>query len=418
MRPLYTFLIISAIILAIDFYVWQGVSFLIRNMSPRAQRIIRDVYWGFTAANFLLFVALRFGFLINFHRATMQLIFAFTFAVLLAKIVWALFLIMDDAARLVRWIWANAFSGEGELNPSRTKGIDRLKFFSQAGLLLGGGLVTAMTWGIVKGAHNYKVRRRELRIAGLPDAFDGLKIAQLSDIHAGSFWSYNAVERGVNMVLEEKPDMVFFTGDLVNDRADEMDDWKELFGRITAPMGVFSVLGNHDYGDYVVWPSAEAKEANLAKLAKTHADMGWQLLRNEHKLVTKGDSSLAVVGVENWSNKARFPKYGRLDTALAGTEAAPVRLLLSHDPSHWKAQVLDHNLPIHATFSGHTHGMQFGVDVKHYRWSPVKYMYREWLDLYEENGRYLYVNRGFGYLGYPGRLGMHPEVSVFTLRKA
>ena len=184
MKPLYTFLIISAIILAIDFYVWQGVAFLIRNMSPRTQRIIRDVYWGFTAANFLLFVALRFGWLIDFHRATMQLIFAFTFAVLLAKIVWALFLIIDDAARLVRWIWANAFSGEGELNPSRTKGINRLQFFSQAGLLLGGGLVTAMTWGIVKGAHNYKVRRRELRIAGLPDAFDGLKIAMPFDASA------------------------------------------------------------------------------------------------------------------------------------------------------------------------------------------------------------------------------------------
>jgi uncharacterized protein len=204
----------------------------------------------------------------------------------------------------------------------------------------------------------------------------------------------------------------------VNDRAEEMEDWKSLFARIKAPLGVFSILGNHDYGDYVFWPSQAEKQANLDSLVRTHADMGWSLLRNEHRVIEKGDSRLAVIGVENWSNKARFPRYGDLDTACAGAENVPVKLLLSHDPSHWKAQVLEKFPDINAMFSGHTHGMQFGVDTRFYRWSPVKYMYREWADLYEENGRYLYVNRGFGYLGYPGRLGMNPEISVFTLRKA
>jgi len=416
LRPVYTFLVISLIILAIDLYVWQGISLLIRTLTPKTQRVIRWVYWGFTAGNFVLFVALRFGFMVSFHRATMQLLFALTFAVLLAKIVWVVFLLLDDVVRLVRWIWPN-FSGEGELNPSRTHNPGRLKFFSQAGLLLGTGLITAMTWGIAKGAHNYNIRRRNLHIPNLPDAFNGLKIVQISDIHAGSFWSFDAVERGIRMIEGEKPDLVFFTGDLVNDRAVEMEDWKDLFARIKAPMGVFSILGNHDYGDYVMWSSEDEKRANLEKLVQTHADMGWTLLRNEHKIIEKDNARMAVIGVENWSNKARFPRYGDLDTAYSGAENVPLKLLLSHDPSHWKAQVLEKYPDINATFSGHTHGMQFGVDTRYYRWSPVKYMYREWADLYEENGSYLYVNRGFGYLGYPGRLGMNPEISVFTLQK-
>ncbi|MEN9511142.1 MAG: hypothetical protein RLZZ370_961, partial [Bacteroidota bacterium] len=258
---------------------------------------------------------------------------------------------------------------------------------------------------------------RALRLKNLPEPFHGMKIVQISDIHSGSFWSYDAVKRGIDMILQERPDVIFFTGDLVNDRADEMEPWKELFGRLKAPMGVYSILGNHDYGDYVPWPSAEAKRANLEQLKKTHADMGWNLLLNEHRTLEKDGASIAILGVENWSNKARFPKYGKLQEALRGTEPYSVKLLLSHDPSHWKEQVLG-KTDIQATFSGHTHGMQFGVDSRYYRWSPVKYVYKEWMDLYQEQGQYLYVNRGFGYLGYPGRVGILPEISVFTLETA
>ncbi len=416
MRPALFFLFVTLIILSIDFYVWQGVKLLIQNSAPRTRNWVRWAYWGFTAFNFLLFFTLRFGFLEDFHRATLQLLFFLAFAVLVGKIIWMAFLITDDLIRLVRLLLQNTGVVQAEPGVAENS-VSRLKFLSQAGALLGAGLITAMTWGVAKGAHNYSIRRRALRLKNLPEAFRGMKIVQISDIHSGSFWSYDAVKRGIDMILQERPDVIFFTGDLVNDRADEMEPWKELFGRLKAPMGVYSILGNHDYGDYVPWPSAEAKRANLEQLKQTHADLGWNLLLNEHRVLTKDGASIALLGVENWSNKARFPKYGRLNEAFQGTEAYPVKLLLSHDPSHWKEQVLG-KTDIQATFSGHTHGMQFGVDSRYYRWSPVKYVYKEWMDLYEEQGQYLYVNRGFGYLGYPGRLGINPEITVFTLETA
>lgn len=416
MRPALFFLSVTLVILCLDFYVWQGVKVLIQNSSPRMRMWVRWGYWGFTAFNFLLFFTLRFGFLEDFHRATLQLLFFLAFAVLIAKIIWMAFLLTDDLIRLVRLVLQKTGAVSVEAGTS-VNSVSRLRFLSQAGALLGAGLITAMTWGVAKGAHNYSIRRRTLRLANLPEAFRGLKIVQISDIHSGSFWSHDAVKRGIEMILREKADVIFFTGDMVNDRADEMIPWKDLFSQLKAPMGVYSILGNHDYGDYVPWPSAEAKHANLEQLKQTHADLGWNLLLNEHRVLTKDGASIALLGVENWSNKARFPKYGRLNEALQGTEAYPVKLLLSHDPSHWKEQVLG-KTDIQATFSGHTHGMQFGVDSRYYRWSPVKYVYKEWMDLYEEEGQYLYVNRGFGYLGYPGRLGINPEITVFTLDAA
>jgi predicted MPP superfamily phosphohydrolase len=415
-RPALFFLFVTLIILSIDFYVWQGVKVLIQNSSPRTRNWVRWAYWGFTAFNFLLFFTFRFGMLQNFHRASLQLVFFLAFAVIVGKIIWTAFLLTDDLIRLIRLTLQQTGVVQAEAGTA-TNSVSRLKFLSQAGALLGAGLITAMTWGVAKGAHNYSIRRRSLRLQNLPEAFRGLKIVQISDVHSGSFWSYDAVKRGIDMILQERPDVIFFTGDLVNDRADEMEPWKELFGRLKAPMGVYSILGNHDYGDYVPWPSAEAKRANLEQLKKTHADMGWNLLLNEHRTLEKDGASIAILGVENWSNKARFPKYGKLQEALRGTEPYSVKLLLSHDPSHWKEQVLG-KTDIQATFSGHTHGMQFGVDSRYYRWSPVKYVYKEWMDLYQEQGQYLYVNRGFGYLGYPGRVGILPEISVFTLETA
>jgi len=412
-RPALFFLFVTLIILSIDFYVWQGVKVLIQNSTPRTRNWVRWAYWGFTAFNFLLFFTLRFGFLEDFHRATLQLLFFLAFAVLVGKIIWMAFLLTDDLIRLVRLVLQKTGAVSVEAGTS-VNSVSRLRFLSQAGALLGAGLITAMTWGVAKGAHNYSIRRRTLRLANLPEAFRGLKIVQISDIHSGSFWSYDAVKRGIDMILQERPDVIFFTGDLVNDRADEMEPWKELFGRLKAPMGVYSILGNHDYGDYVPWASAEAKRANLEQLKQTHADLGWNLLLNEHRTLEKEGASIAILGVENWSNKARFPKYGRLNEALQGTEAYPVKLLLSHDPSHWKEQVLG-KTDIQATFSGHTHGMQFGVEIPGFRWSPIQYVYRQWAGLYRQGRQFLYVNRGFGFLGYPGRVGILPEITVIEL---
>lgn len=368
---------------------------------------------------------------LHMPRQIQSIIMAISFAILLAKVFWVVFLVIDDVVRLFRWL--ASFFGNANADASKpAHSISRLKFLNYLGLGVGATFVGTALWGIAKGAHNYTIRRRDLAIKGLPDAFKGLRIVQISDIHSGSFWSYDAVKRGVNMIRNEKADMVFFTGDIVNDHSDELKDFKSLFATITAPLGVYSILGNHDYGDYHQWPDKPIKDRpkadkshmgpmqreNLEVLIQSHADMGWKLLLDEHHIIEKDNAKLAVIGVENWSAKANFPRYGDLKKAYTGAEHADVKLLLSHDPSHWHAEITQDYKEIHATFSGHTHGMQFGIDTKYYRWSPVKMLYKEWIDLYQQDHQLLYVNRGFGYLGFPGRMGIFPEISVFTLKPA
>lgn len=425
------FFIVASIIILIDIYAWQGVKLLTAQWSSRSKSILKWGYWGWTAAGFFFFMFLRMG-LFEVSQTTLRIISSLMFAVFFAKLFWCVFLLIDDITRLFRWIYSR-YGAKAE-GVAVEGGITRYKFLSWMGLGLGSAFIGGSIWGIAKGAHNYVVRRKTLAIKGLPAAFNGVKIVQLSDIHSGSFWSYDAVKRGVDMVLAEKPDVFFFTGDLVNDKAEEIEPWLELFGQIEAPLGKFSILGNHDYGDYVPWPDFDPLQAkldqkekgfyrtpmqqrNLDKLFRHHKVMGWDLLLNENRVIEKEGEKLSIVGVENWSNKGRFPKYGKLDEALKGSEGL-TKLLLSHDPSHWREQVLGHQPEIAVTFSGHTHGMQFGVDTRFYRWSPVKLLYKEWLDLYSEGDQHLYVNRGFGYLGYPGRIGVFPEISVFTLQSA
>jgi uncharacterized protein len=240
-------------------------------------------------------------------------------------------------------------------------------------------------------------------------------VVQISDIHSGSLSNKSAVERAVERINDLQPDLIFFTGDLVNNIADEAIFLQSTLGKLQAKHGVFSILGNHDYGDYASWPSVEHKMDNLNLLKKIHAEMGWRLLMNEHVAIEKEGQQIIVAGVENWSASNRFPKYGKLNHALAGASSDSAVLLLSHDPSHWKAEILDHPVIIDATFSGHTHGMQFGFEWGKLRWSPVQYAYKQWAGLYEEAGKYLYVNRGFGVIGYPGRVGILPEITLFTL---
>ena len=243
-------------------------------------------------------------------------------------------------------------------------------------------------------------------------------MAQISDIHSGSFYNRRAVLGGVEMLLGEKPDFIFFTGDLVNNVASEMRDYQDIFSRVKAPLGVYSSLGNHDYGEYKfgTWDNPE-KFKNMEVLKKTHKNMGWDLLLNANRTLKVDNEEIAIIGVENWGAGARFPKKANLPLAMQGVEDAPVKLLLSHDPTHWRAQVLN-NTDIDAMFSGHTHGMQFGVRIKELQWSPVKYLYNEWAGLYQENGQQLYVNVGYGFLGYPGRVGILPEITIFELKRA
>jgi predicted MPP superfamily phosphohydrolase len=221
--------------------------------------------------------------------------------------------------------------------------------------------------------------------------------------------------QGVIQIMQEEPDLILFTGDMVNNVAEEMNDYMDVFDKLNAPLGVYSTLGNHDYGDYIMWKSAEDKEANLERLKQVHYELGWRLLMNEHIVLEKGTESIAILGIENWSAKARFPKYGNLQKAYEGSESHPFKILMSHDPSHWKAEVLKDYPDIDLMLAGHTHGMQFGFELAWFKWSPIQYVYKEWAGLYQMASQRLYVNRGFGFLGYPGRSGILPEITVLEL---
>jgi predicted MPP superfamily phosphohydrolase len=338
------------------------------------------------------------------------------FANLLTKLFAAIVLFADDLGRLGRWV-ASLFSKPVVPVNGTTPAITRSEFMVQAAVVAGSIPLVGITYGILSGAHDYRVRRVTVNLPNLPKAFDGLRIAQLSDIHSGSFFNKTAVQGGVDLLLREKPDVVFFTGDLVNNVASEVKDYIPIFQKVKAPLGVYSTLGNHDYGDYVAWSSLQAKRQNLENLKHAHGLLGWDLLMNQHRMLKEGGERLAIIGIENWGGKGHFPKYGKLGQARQGTEAAPVKLLLSHDPSHWEAQVLPEFPDIDLMFAGHTHGMQFGVELPGLKWSPVQYMYKQWAGLYEEAGRYLYVNRGYGYLGFPGRIGILPEITIVELKR-
>jgi predicted MPP superfamily phosphohydrolase len=342
------------------------------------------------------------------------IIATFLFAQYFGKFTWLLFLFIDDILRFFRWI-VSLFQTKNE-SVTGSK-ISRSEFIVKTGMLAGTGIIASLAWGIFSGAYDYRVKRRVITLKNLPKSFDGFRILQISDIHSGSFWNKEAVERGVQMVLDEKADVIFFTGDLVNNEATEMKPYMEVFNKIKAPYGVFSIFGNHDYGDYVAWPSAEAKIQNLEDLKIVHKELGWKLLVDQHERLTIGEDSIGVIGIGNWGNKGRFPKYGKMKEAVKGTEDLPVKLLLSHDPSHWRGEVLKEYPDIDVMFAGHTHGMQFGVEIGNFKWSPVKYMYPEWADLHTEGHQHLYVNRGFGFLGYPGRFGILPEITVIELRQ-
>ena len=293
----------------------------------------------------------------------------------------------------------------------------RRKFISTIAIGLAAIPFAGLLYGMYKGRYNFRVLKYTLYFEDLPDAFDGYRISQISDVHSGSFDNKNKIQYGVDLLKEQDSDMVVFTGDLVNNKASEMEDWKDLFSEVKARDGVFSILGNHDYGDYHNWESATAKKENLDKLKQTHAEMGWDLMLNENRFIEKNGQRIALVGVENWG-AGGFKKAGDLEKAGEGVEENDFKILLSHDPSHWEQEVKKHPKKYHLTMSGHTHGMQFGIEIPGwFKWSPVQYRYKHWAGIYEEAGRYINVNRGFGFLAYPGRVGIWPEISVIELKK-
>ena len=293
----------------------------------------------------------------------------------------------------------------------------RRKLISQIALGIAAIPFASLLYGMFRGKYNFKVLSYELEYDDLPEAFEGFKITQISDIHSGSFDNAKKVQYGVDLVNAQGSDVVFFTGDLVNNKADEIIPWIETFKKINAKHGVYSVLGNHDYGDYMRWESPEAKKKNMQALEKAQKQMGWDLLLNQSRFIEKDGQRIAIIGVENWGSG--FKQVGDLNKALIDVSEKDFKILMSHDPSHWEAEVLPHPFKIHLTLSGHTHGMQFGIEIPGWiKWSPVKWRYKQWAGVYQESDQRLNVNRGFGYLAYPGRVGIWPEVTVITLTKS
>ena len=406
-------LIVIPVAILLDFYIFQGIKAVSQGASDRTRVVIYGAYWGLSILVILALLSFMF---INFHQwpRLRNYIFTLIMGLFIAKLLAAVFLLVDDVRRLIQWVSGKLFFRGTEGESINENAISRSAFLSWIGLGVGGALYSSLIYGF-SNKYSYEIRRVQLSFDNLPPAFKGLKIIQLSDIHSGSFSNKKAVSRGVDMVLAENADLILFTGDLVNDLATEMKDYKDVFSRLKAPMGVFSTLGNHDYGDYAWWETQEAKRANLEHLKQIQADMGWRLLMNEHVVLEKEGQQIALIGIENWSAKARFPKYGKMQEAYAGAEKYPFKILMSHDPSHWDAQVRPDYPDIDLALAGHTHGMQFGIEVPGLKWSPVQYVYTQWAGLYEEGRQKLYVNRGYGFIGYPGRIGILPEITVIEL---
>lgn len=318
-------------------------------------------------------------------------------------------LLLEDITRITRFIFRIK---------RKYKHLEgRRKFISLLGLGLAAIPFSSLLFGIFKGKYNYKVLKYTLYFDDLPTAFDGYKITQISDLHSGSFDNKEKIQYGVELINEQKSDVIFFTGDLVNNIATEMLPWKKIFKQLNASDGLFSILGNHDYGDYYHWDSKEDKEANFQQIKNIHKEIGFKLLLNEHVYLEKDQQKLALIGVENWG-AGRFSKHGDLNKALAKVKDEDFKILLSHDPTHWEYIVLPEKKNIHLTLSGHTHGMQFGIEIPGwFRFSPSQWIYKYWAGMYEENGKFLNVNRGFGFNAFPGRVGIWPEITVITLKK-
>jgi predicted MPP superfamily phosphohydrolase len=416
MNKLLVIPIFGLVLLMIDLYVFQAFRVMARGKPLSRKKATYLVYWGLTAIVFLAFLSYNLLPPSTFPQKFRYFMIVGATIIYFAKLFSVVILFLDDLIRLIRSLF-KVFSKKKVIDNEESSKISRSQFLARSAVIAGAIPLVAMTFGIVSGAHDYRIRRQKLRFANLPSPFDGLKIIQISDIHSGSFYNKTAVKGGIDLILNEKPDVIFFTGDLVNDETREVNDYIDVFNKIKAPLGVYSTTGNHDYGNYRTWPSEEAKDQNFLDLIEAHKLLGWDLLMNEHRCLEVNGERIAIIGIENWG-MGRFPKFGKMDEAYPGTEDAPIKILLSHDPSHWDAEVRSEYPDIDLMLAGHTHGFQFGIETGDFKWSPSQWIYKQWAGLYQEKEQYLYVNRGYGYIGYPGRIGILPEITVIELEKA
>lgn len=422
--------IIAMIMIAIDIYVFQAIRFLMQSSGDKARLIVFSIYW--TVSILAVLTILSFPFITAFqtNKFFRNYVFAILVGLFIAKLVATVFFLIDDIRRLFVWIMGKLFSNTGARFLGDGTGISRSTFLSWLGVGMGTALFGTLLYGF-SNKYDYQLKKIRLAFNNLPQSFKGLKIVQISDIHSGSFQDKKAVAKGVEKIMEQQPDLILFTGDLVNDISTEMDEYVDVFSGLKAPLGVYSVLGNHDYGDYYNWPDKDAahaekekqagrrlhtplQTANIERLKGIHATMGWRLLLNEHVPLEKNGEKIGLLGIENWGARG-FTKYGNMHEAHAGSEVYPFKILMSHDPSHWDAEVKPKYSDVDLMLAGHTHGMQFGIENPYFRFSPVQWVYKQWAGLYEEGNQKLYVNRGYGFIGYPGRVGILPEITVIEL---
>lgn len=411
MGRIFALAVITLLLLVFDVYIYNAIVGIYPKWSAKKKRNFKFIWWGYTvfliAGAFLsIFIDMKLGI-----RAVLLVAFFITFV---TKFFFIPILLIDDFRRLLVWT-KRKVAPKKEIVATKSP-ISRSEFLVKSGMAVAAIPFASLTWGIVSGAYDYRVRRQTIYFKNLPKEFDGIRLGQISDIHSGSFYNHNAVKGGVEMLVKEKPDFIFFTGDLVNGRANEMRDYQDIFSKVKAPLGVYSTFGNHDYGLYEKWPSEPARLKNIEDLKKVHKIMGYDLLMNENRRLKVDGAEIGILGIENWG-AGRFPKFGKMEEAVKNTDDLPVKLLLSHDPSHWRAEVLPKYPQIDMSFAGHTHGAQFGIESEYLKWSPIEYVYKEWDGLYQDGDHQLYVNVGYGFLGYPGRVGILPEITIFELRK-
>ncbi len=407
----YLFPIFSlALLFVCEWYMWKAVQLVFKGR-------FEALKWVYLTINILLYV-LFFSFRILgpsvFSKSVMTYGSVVFFVLLIGKLIVFIFFAINDLIQISSYVFRKRASIAGET----TKLISRSEFLAKMSLGIAAIPMFSMLYGVVMNAYNYQFRRITLKFPNLPDAFDGFKVVQLSDIHSGSFNQTKPIIDAVAKINKLNADLILFTGDLVNNITDEMEPFMNIFNKLEAKHGVMSVTGNHDYGDYVQWETPKAKKENFRRFVETHKNLGWDLLINENRLIEKDGQKIAIIGIENWGKALRFPRYGKMGLAVKGTEEIPFKILMSHDPSHWDAQVRPQYGDIDLTLSGHTHGFQFGIESKYLKFSPSQWVYKQWAGLYQEGKQYLYVNRGFGFLGYPGRVGILPEVTIIELKKA
>ena len=412
-------IIFMVMLVLIDIYAFQAFRFVIRNYSKAAVRRITSLYWIISIFCFSIIILTQVTDWHSWNAYLRTYSLALLIIIIPSKIILDIFVLTDDIVRFFRWLFIKTSSIFQKTKPGKTVpgtiSISRSSFIIKMCLLIGSIPFFSLIYGMAFNAYNYKIRRVKLVLPDLPYSFDGFKIVQISDVHTGSFLSADPLVRAVNIINQQNPDVVFFTGDLVNYNHKEVLPYTGILKKIEARHGVFSIFGNHDYGDYFKWKNKEDKENDILELKKVHGLLGWNWLWDEHHHIELNGEKITLIGVQNCSSHG-FSNYGSLEKATKDINYSPVNILLSHDPSHWQKEVTKKYPEIDLTLSGHTHGMQFGVEIPGFKWSPVQYVYKEWAGLYHENKQYLYVNRGLGFIGYPGRVGILPEITVLELR--